>query len=187
VLLQDRPWNDPGPRRGKAAVNAEIAARPTLKAVVLDFSAVNFIDVTSSQALVDLRKQFGRYAAPDAVEWHFAGVSNRWTKRALVASGFGYDLGYGTDGSDNDDHKGASGPLVAVADVESGRSSSSVDVKHAGETVTGEEIEPVAAQRTNARTTEGRLVPVYGVNRPYFHVDLATAVEAAVRSAAGGV
>ncbi|KAH8911503.1 sulfate permease [Coniochaeta sp. PMI_546] len=182
--IGDRPWNDPGPRRGKAAVNAEIASRPVLKAVVLDFSAVNFIDVTSAQALVDLRKQFGRYAAPDIVEWHFAGVTNRWTKRALVASGFGYDLGASAD---DVDEKGASGPLVAVADLESGSSSSSVDVKGGEERVAGEEIEPVAAQRTNAQTHEGKLVPVYGVNRPYFHVDLATAVEAAVRSASGGV
>lgn len=151
---------------------------------MLDFSAVNFIDVTSAQALVDLRKQFGRYAAPDIVEWHFAGVTNRWTKRALVASGFGYDLGASAD---DVDEKGASGPLVAVADLESGSSSSSVDVKGGEERVAGEEIEPVAAQRTNAQTHEGKLVPVYGVNRPYFHVDLATAVEAAVRSASGGI
>jgi hypothetical protein len=31
--------------------------------------------------------------------------------------------------------------------------------------------EPAAAQRMNAQTREGRLVPVYGVNRPFFHVD----------------
>lgn len=160
---------------------------------MLDFSAVDFVDVTSSQALVDLRRQFGRYAAPDVVEWHFAGVSNRWTKRALVASGFGYDLGSSpADGGEGDDEKGASGPLVAVADLESGggvggSSFSSVDAKGGGvETVAGQEIEPVAAQRTNAQTREGRLVSVYGVNRPYFHVDLATAVEAAVRSASAG-
>jgi sodium-independent sulfate anion transporter 11 len=176
LFNQDRPWNDPGPRRGKAAVNAEIASRPQLKAVVLDFSAVNFVDVTSAQALIDLRRQFGRYAAPDIVEWHFAGVSNRWTKRALVASGFGYELGEAGEKS--------GGPLVAVADIETS-SFSSVDVKR-GETVTGEEIEPVLSpERTAAQTHEGKLVPVYGVNRPYFHVDLATAVEAAVRSASG--
>ncbi|KAB5535382.1 sulfate transporter family-domain-containing protein [Coniochaeta sp. 2T2.1] len=180
---QDRPWNDPGPRRGKAAVSDEIAARPTLKAVVLDFSAVNFIDVTSSQALVDIRRQFARYATPDVVEWHFAGVANRWTKRALVASGFGFDLGAAVDGDRDGDEK-TNGPLVAVADIESGSSSSSVDVD-GGEEIAGVESEPVSAQRTKGQTQEGRLVPVYGVNRPFFHVDLATAVEAAVRSVSG--
>jgi sodium-independent sulfate anion transporter 11 len=150
---------------------------------------VNFVDVTSAQALIDLRRQFGRYAAPDPVEWHFAGVSNRWTKRALVASGFGYDLSAAAVSSDSDDGNGggsSAGPLVAVADVESGGSSLSVDVKGVGDSVAGEEIEPVELRRTNAKTREGKLVPVYGVNRPFFHVDLATAVEAAVRSASGG-
>lgn len=183
-LLQDRPWNDPGPRRGKAAaVNAEIASRPTLKAVVLDFSAVNFVDVTSAQALIDLRKQFGRYATPDIVEWHFAGVTNRWTKRALVASGFGYELGDG-DGDDKlvavvvpqqqDEERGGGG--------KGGSGSSSVDGKEMG-TGTHEVVGEVEHVRTTAQTREGGLVPVFGVNRPFFHVDLVTAVEAAVRGA----
>ncbi len=42
------------------------------------------------QHLIDVRNQLDRYAAPDVVEWHFACISNRWTKRALAAAGFGY-------------------------------------------------------------------------------------------------
>jgi sodium-independent sulfate anion transporter 11 len=70
--IGDRPWNDPGPRRGEAVDTEEMLSRPTLRAVVLDFTAVNFLDVTATQALVDLRNQFNRYAEPDVVEWHFA-------------------------------------------------------------------------------------------------------------------
>lgn len=41
VRLSDRPWNDPGPRHGKGADEiARDAARPLLRAIVLDFAAV---------------------------------------------------------------------------------------------------------------------------------------------------
>lgn len=94
----DRPWNDPGPSRRAlkkaAAANVNIHAdeekRPTLKSVILDFSSVNFVDITSVQQLIDVRNQLDRYAAPEYVDWHIACINNRWTKRALVAAGFGY-------------------------------------------------------------------------------------------------
>ena len=40
VPLRDRPWNDPGPRHGATAEWEENRARPDLRAIVLDFSAV---------------------------------------------------------------------------------------------------------------------------------------------------
>ena len=40
VPLSDRPWNDPGPRHGVAAEWEENQARPTLRAIILDFSTV---------------------------------------------------------------------------------------------------------------------------------------------------
>ncbi|KAK7756694.1 hypothetical protein SLS62_001135 [Diatrype stigma] len=83
----DRPWNDPGPRKGK---EEDDAAKPTLKAIILDFSSVNNVDVTSVQQLIDVRNQMDRYTAPDVVDWHVACIANRWTKRALVSAGFGY-------------------------------------------------------------------------------------------------
>lgn len=86
--LGDRPWNDPGPRRGRPA--PEDSHLPTLKAVILDFSSVNNVDITSVQNLIDVRNQLARYAAPDVVQWHFACINNRWTKRALASAGFGY-------------------------------------------------------------------------------------------------
>lgn len=87
-LIQDRPWNDPGPRRGQPLVAD--TTKPPLKAIVLDFASVNNVDITSVQHLIDVRNQLDRYTAPDSVEWHFAHIQNRWTKRALVSAGFGY-------------------------------------------------------------------------------------------------
>ncbi|KAL2132023.1 hypothetical protein VTI74DRAFT_4307 [Chaetomium olivicolor] len=91
----DRPWNDPGPSRRqlkKAATSTPDTNQnlPTLKAIILDFSSVNHVDITSVQQLIDVRNQLDRYASPDTVDWHIACISNRWTKRALAAAGFGY-------------------------------------------------------------------------------------------------
>ncbi|KAK3080204.1 hypothetical protein LTS18_002849 [Coniosporium uncinatum] len=86
--LGDRPWNDPGPRRGQPLIAD--TTKPTLRAIVLDFASVNNVDITSVQHLIDVRNQLDRYTAPDSVEWHFAHIQNRWTKRALVSAGFGY-------------------------------------------------------------------------------------------------
>lgn len=93
----DRPWNDPGPVRGKQ-VDLHLD-RPTLKAIILDFSSVNNVDITSVQQLIDVRNQLDKYVAPSVVDWHFASINNRWTKRALVAAGFGYPTVNGTSGT----------------------------------------------------------------------------------------
>jgi len=175
----DRPWNDPGPRRGKVINNEEIAARPTLRAIILDFSAVNFLDVTAAQALIDLRDQFNRYTAPDRVEWHFAGVQNRWTKRALVASGFGYEA-RGASSEERD----AAGPLVAVAEAVA-TPSTAEDEKAQSQEKTEVDIEAAAASRSassGGSSREARYVPLYGINRPYFHVDVETALASVVRN-----
>ncbi|KAF2234963.1 putative sulfate transporter [Viridothelium virens] len=84
----DRPWNDPGPRHSKDLYQED--DRPTLKAIILDFSSVNNVDITSIQHLIDVRNQLDRYVSPEMVEWHFAHINNRWTKRALASAGFGY-------------------------------------------------------------------------------------------------
>lgn len=178
-ILQDRPWNDPGPRRGKVANSDEIAARPTLRAVILDFTAVNFLDVTAAQALIDLRNQFDRYADPDRVEWHFAGVTNRWTKRSLVASGFGAELRDHTASEDK-----ATTELLIGAAVASG--SRAADVKGSEINTKSKEVDLEAAggeiTPASSRGTGKRLVPLYGVNRPYFHVDVETAVASTIRN-----
>lgn len=87
IAKGDRPWNDPEPKR---RANGSEEDLPLLRAIILDFSAVNNVDVTSIQNLVDVRNQLNLRAAPLEVQWHFAQVRNGWTKRALAAAGFGY-------------------------------------------------------------------------------------------------
>jgi sodium-independent sulfate anion transporter 11 len=208
--LQDRPWNDPGPRRGQKA-SEDVALRPILRAVILDFSAVNHVDVTSVQALIDLKNQFAKHAAPSPVEWHFASVGNRWTRRALVAAGFGFEdvphpavsgnitssSSHASDidvkdqvdgGADSDGPKRAGQaapswtPLFSVSPVESPEGVTALErrddpqdpEKNAAAAAT-----PSPGNHAGART---RLAPVYGLNRPFFHVDVSEAVESAILS-----
>ena len=63
---------------------------PQLEAIILDFSAVNNVDITAIQQLIDVRNQLDRWAAPETPEWHIASISNKWTRRSLVHAGFGY-------------------------------------------------------------------------------------------------
>jgi solute carrier family 26 (sodium-independent sulfate anion transporter), member 11 len=99
--LGSRPWNDPGPSRAEtkrmqldpSSVPAD--PRPSLKAIILDFSSVTSVDVTSVQNLVDVRRQLDRHASPDVVEWHFAGVRSPWARKALASVGFGRPSGKG--------------------------------------------------------------------------------------------
>ncbi|KAK4660947.1 Photosystem I iron-sulfur center [Podospora pseudocomata] len=184
--IGDRPWNDPGPRRGQVVDTEEIASKPKLKAIILDFSAVNAIDVTAAQALVDLRTQFNKYTDPEVVEWYFAGVTNRWTKRALVAAGFGVDRGHGVEraGGAREDVVAVAGvdPDVTVGRKEKERGSGDVDLEagHAGSGEKRDEIAPVSSGES--RPSGKRLAPIYGVNRPYFHIDVETAVASVVRN-----
>ncbi|CAF5218114.1 unnamed protein product [Rotaria magnacalcarata] len=59
-----------------------------MHALILDFTGVAHLDITGLQNLVDVRRQLDRYANKK-VNWHFAGLSNPWLKRALVSVGFG--------------------------------------------------------------------------------------------------
>ncbi|KAK6203445.1 high affinity sulfate permease [Scheffersomyces amazonensis] len=99
----NRPWNDPGPLRWKLPflnnetihdVKDVVETRPLLRLVHFDFSAAPSIDVTSVQALVDLRNQLNRYADRE-VEFHFSGILSPWIRRGLIQAGFGT---YGENG-----------------------------------------------------------------------------------------
>ncbi|KXG52719.1 uncharacterized protein PGRI_079750 [Penicillium griseofulvum] len=48
------------------------------------------VNVTAVQNLVDIRNQLYRWASQDSVQWHLAHIQNKWRKRALAASGFGF-------------------------------------------------------------------------------------------------
>ncbi|KAH0527090.1 hypothetical protein TsFJ059_002130 [Trichoderma semiorbis] len=185
--LGDRPWNDPTPRNQKQEEHDE---RPTLKAIILDFATVNIIDVTAAQALIDVRNQLDRYAAPRTVDWHFAHIENRWTKRALAAAGFGYR----TPSHNAEDGEGAghwktifsiaelggsdSAAAAAAAEEKAGRA-----VQYDVERTNSDGISKASDKDVPSHPSSRRLVAIRGLNRPYFHFDLQEAVESAIANA----
>ncbi|KAL1970567.1 hypothetical protein VTN77DRAFT_4211 [Rasamsonia byssochlamydoides] len=195
----DRPWNNPGPRRGQT--EEDRSHLPILRAIILDFSSVNNVDVTSVQNLIDVRNQLDMYAAPEPVQWHFAHVNNRWTKRALASAGFGYP----TPIPDSGFRRWK--PIFSVAEI-GGRSSAAAqaererqvqlkgDVEQGQGGQTTEHIEPVSENSSNAESDlqdqltsskayhQGRRIAlVQGINRPLFHVDLTSALQSAIADA----
>lgn len=182
--LGDRPWNDREPRHIKVIENDE---RPILKAVILDFSSVNNVDVTSIQALIDVRNQLDKFAAPEVVDWHFANVENRWTKRALAAAGFGFRTP-----RSNNESTGKWKAIFSIADLggdDSAATAAAIDEKARNAPVR-QDIEAVddsihseSSEKGAIRESTHRLVAVQGLNRPYFHLDLQEAVDAAVSAA----
>jgi len=194
----DRPWNDPAPRKD------ESEDKPTLRAIVLDFSSVNNVDITSLQALIDVRNQLDRYASPDKVQWHFAGINNRWTKRALVSAGFGLPP---VEGIDAPQWKALysvaeiGGPNSAAADAEEraraqfARSASRHGDIERGQSAYAQPQDEIGSESSASNhsldkqlaTSYARqtgpsktTAPVTGLNRPFFHVDAEAALESAV-------
>ncbi|KAI5459425.1 sulfate transporter family-domain-containing protein [Mariannaea sp. PMI_226] len=180
--LGDRPWNDGEPRHIKEVTDDN---RPILKAVILDFSTVNNVDVTSVQALIDVRNQLDRFAAPEVVDWHFANVENRWTKRALAAAGFGFR-------TPHDSQAGQWRSIFSIADL-GGDDSAATAVAlgdKAAQVSVKQDIEAIDSNSQGSEKGFGkspssstRLIAVQGLNRPYFHLDLQEAVDAAVSNA----
>lgn len=197
--IGDRPWNDPGPRKGKERIVDD--DRPTLKAVILDFSSVNYVDITSVQHLIDVRNQLDRHAAPDKVQWHFAHINNRWTKRALVSAGFGFPTPEGAEF-----HRWK--PIFSVAelggaesaaaaaearenrdlqrrktiDIEEGSSTSAPESSNDGEYADRITATLSKSDAYRKRTDKTKIAVVHGLNRPFFHLDLTSALQSAVHN-----
>ena len=189
----DRPWNEPGPRKGH---EKEVEMnKPTLKAVILDFSSINNVDITSVQNMIDVRNQLDRYAAPNIVEWHIACVNNRWTKRALASAGFGYPVPPNEDGEFR-----RWKPLYSVAEMGGKHSAAaaaelsynkqqhrnSKDVEATSVSSSDGQDGRTDVERTLSdskaytQTTDTRVAVVQGLNRPFFHIDLTSAVSSAI-------
>lgn len=173
--IGDRPWNDPGPRRGQPVnLNDD---RPFLRAVILDFSSVNHVDVTSVQGLIDVRNQLDRYAAPDTVEWHFASITNRWTKRALTVAGFGY---LSADKTRARQHWN---PVFSFAAVGEEDKAKPLADEEKGDAISSATPAQTTTANTNANANSrfpSKVTTVHGLNRPFFHIDVAAAVESAI-------
>jgi solute carrier family 26 (sodium-independent sulfate anion transporter), member 11 len=200
--LGDRPWNDPGESR-KPAAHVE-DNRPTVKAVILDFSSVNNVDITSVQNLIDVRNQLDRYAQPERVQWHFACINNRWTKRALVSAGFGYP-------SPDDQESGFHSwkPIFSVANIEGSSSAAAAaeDAFNRRESKMHERRDLESGGRPHSAPREidsaddsdrsldkgipsyakdiprAKIAAVQGLNRPFFHIDLTSALQSAISTA----
>ena len=162
-----RLWSD-----APTALTHDSTSKPFLRAVVLDFSTVDVIDVTTVQGLIDMRETLARYAAPSAVGWHFAGVRNRWTRRALVSAGFGRPDLRGVK-------MGGWCPAYVVG------VDGSAEVRSGSETTLGSGVCAGVGIKGGSEKggNLGRMEAVYGVDRPFFHAELGDAVDAAVRDA----
>ncbi|KAL7943938.1 sulfate transporter family domain-containing protein [Trichoderma barbatum] len=185
--LGDRPWNDPAPRNQKLDQHDD---RPTLKAIILDFATVNIVDVTAAQALIDVRNQLDRYAAPRTVDWHFAHIENRWTKRALAAAGFGYRTPH--HNADNGEGAGHWKTIFSIADLGGSDSAAAAAaaeekasraVQYDVERTNSDDISKTSDKDVPSHPSSRRLVAIRGLNRPYFHFDLQEAVESAIANA----
>jgi sodium-independent sulfate anion transporter 11 len=195
----ERPWNEPNPKRRKDKDNTAPDTRPYLKAVILDFSPVYNVDLTAVQVLIDIRNQLDRYAAPQSVQWHFASVNSRWTKRALAAGGFGYPSFETADG-----HAKHWKPIFSVAETSGVGDDTALDGSGGGgdgektktrasvaqdiemglfqtaeDKITVTQME-VAPDGKPSRDETARLAAVHGVNRPNFHVDVQSALRSVV-------
>ncbi|KAF2866440.1 sulfate permease 2 [Massariosphaeria phaeospora] len=196
IAVKDRLWSDTPP---PAKLSAETACLPVLRAIILDFSAVNSIDIQTIQGLIDLRNGLDKYATPAIVEWHFAGVHNRWTRRALAISGFGYPA------TDNADAIGNWCPAYTVSRSLAGATAADERQREqlTGEVQANDEERRAGPEGATVLKGQGRriskevdrteiavresvqekLEPIFGVDRPFFHVDLVDAVDTAVRDA----
>ncbi|KAM0437714.1 hypothetical protein ACHAPT_002079 [Fusarium lateritium] len=187
----DRPWNNPGPRKSaKRPAHADSDSwLPTLKAVIMDFSSVNNVDITSVQRLIDIRNQLDLYVAPDMVDWHFACINNRWTKRALVSAGFGVK-------PDGEGAQHGWKSIFSVAEIGGqdsaaalAREASYHDVapRHTNPTEEEALIGGLSPGQSYGAMSQGELekqrrrgAVVHGLDTPLFHVDLTSALQSAV-------
>lgn len=118
-----------------------------------------------------------KYTHPEVAEWHFANLSNRWTRRAFAAAGFGYPS------RKQKDALGNWKPIFSVAVIEeaSDNPRSRVKDEESGN------FDAIKAVRSEAIAAQDKMAVVHGVNRPFFHVDVAAAVESAVANATNRV
>ena len=161
--------------------------------------------------MIDVRHQLDRYAAPDVVDWHFAHIKNRWTRRALAAAGFG--LPSNLTSQDNRETPEIWAPIFSIAELggeATGHGGEHADPVHfnrrsyiwekqdnrqsnigIAEEGRGEYNDTVAGSSNEKATVDidtfqvetepdVRHALVYSVNRPFFHVDMTSALESAI-------
>lgn len=193
VKLGDRPWNDPGPKKGQAVEDVASLDRPLCRAIILDFAAVANLDTTGVQNLIDLRREVEKFA-DQTVEFHFSAVLAPWTRRALIAGGFGY-------GSPRHWGPAEVAPALPPMDVLSPadraqQETEAFESRHYGVQPTSaisprvartEDVEGKHAldadfgdsrKQSIASSTSSAEVPLLSQQTPFFHYDLASAIAA---------
>lgn len=202
IKMGDRPWNDPGPKKGQEDdPSLDDSHKPLCRAVILDFQAVANIDTTGVQNLIDARKEVEKWA-DRSVEFHFCGILSPWIRRALIAGGFGtgaHKKGvalevapivrpYGV-GGDADPAHTEMPPSPRQPDLESGQfdneaGPSSTPTSASGTSVFSDSDIKYAYNASEASTTprdsddkQGSIVLLDRAT-PFFHFDLADAINA---------
>lgn len=185
----DRPWNNPGPRQSskRPAASDPNHNLPPLKAVILDFSSVNNVDITSIQRLIDIRNQLDLYAAPNMVDWHIACINNRWTKRALISGGFGVPASPGDSGAQRRWKSifsvaeiGGKDSAAAIAEDVANERDHHVKVEERKKDEELGEYSPCDGMSPGeAEKLRRKGVVVHGLDMPLFHVDLTNALQSA--------
>ncbi|KAF2405045.1 hypothetical protein EJ06DRAFT_10663 [Trichodelitschia bisporula] len=83
-----RPWKRKSRESGEGLEEGKIEDElPYLRVIILDFSAVRSIDLTAVLALVEMQQRLEARGGEVGVRWCFAGVAERWVKKALVRGG----------------------------------------------------------------------------------------------------
>lgn len=199
LKLGDRPWNDGGPRYLDPSKFAE-DHRPRLRAVIFDMSASPYIDATGVQNLVDIKSAINRYSDSESVEYHFVGVISAWSRRALVAAGFGTgvpqvhavsasernigSLPYrgllaqnigGNGGSNSGNGSESSGHYNSNNGITLFSTLDGVDETRPAEDDVEADFEKKGAASVSPSSTANRshiLVPLIGTNTPFFHFSM---------------
>ncbi|CAF2820158.1 unnamed protein product [Rotaria sp. Silwood2] len=155
--LGEQPWNLKTSRHPEKEQHPN-DNRPRLHAIILDFTGVSYIDITTIQNLVDVRQQLDNYANWK-VNWHFVGLSNSWIKRALISRGFG--------SSDN------ARTVFSVVNIHNHDDDNNITNIVQFEDYTSTNL---------LSNTNTMLVPILDIDRPLFHIDIDEAYTAAVAS-----
>ncbi|KAI7868040.1 sulfate transporter family-domain-containing protein [Mucor mucedo] len=162
----ERAWNDRRPLFQTTAVDQETDLN-RIYAVVLDCSAINHLDSTGVQTLLDLKLSVDRFAGYE-VEWHFSNIGSQSIRNTLITSGFGSQAGRGP----------RTGELLPVVPVYRD-GPQSVDNSSKSTIEMNEQISSKDEEKAYA-THFDRGLPVD--RYPFFHWDLEDAVRAASRA-----
>jgi solute carrier family 26 (sodium-independent sulfate anion transporter), member 11 len=180
----DRQWND----TRKMIYDHENDPRPILKAIVFDCASVHNLDVTTVQAFMDVRAQLNRHTAPYQAPWYFASVNSAWARRALVAANLNVE---GEKSSatalEPENYRFDVASLTAFRDDSllstpaSGRADASSDGDAQEKGISHGSLRP--SQSNSLLSGATRTGVIVGLNRPYFFVDVQSAVNSAMAAA----